>query len=226
MTESNKLKMDDEYITQNDTVQRYLHNKLTPEETVEFEEYILDKPELLERLELDMVLVETLPHVKTQRHEQHKISLGSRSPSFWTAIFGTPLRTSIFTACACILCFSILFNSSNFDTTSPSISPNIVYLENYRSADSTTTLIFKSNEILKVIVIDTPPNSDTGDIFEISLFGVEGELVWVREVFANNNAEISFLLFGHEVVQQNYQLTVKQNGPVMDSFNINIDKNN
>ncbi|MEP4299102.1 MAG: hypothetical protein ABJ340_05400, partial [Paraglaciecola sp.] len=64
MNKMHPNKMDDEYITQNDIIQKYLRNKLTPEETVEFEEYIMDKPHLLEQLELDSVMVETMPNVK------------------------------------------------------------------------------------------------------------------------------------------------------------------
>ena len=47
--------MDRDYIEQHDILDRYRRNQLTPEMRIEFEEYILDKPDLIEQLELDML---------------------------------------------------------------------------------------------------------------------------------------------------------------------------
>lgn len=54
-------RINDNYIVQNNIVERYLQGKLTAEETIEFEEYIIDKPEWIERLEMESVLVDNLP---------------------------------------------------------------------------------------------------------------------------------------------------------------------
>ncbi|MFT2089984.1 hypothetical protein [Paraglaciecola sp. 2405UD69-4] len=134
-------KMDDDYINQNDTVQRYLHNKLTPEETVEFEEYIMDKPHLLEQLELDSVMVETMP----------KVELGKSKPSFWQGIFGTPLKASLGTGLACALAAVLLLPAIQ-PPSSPAIGNlELFYLSDVRSDDyeqkfkvapSADTLIF------------------------------------------------------------------------------------
>ena len=50
----------------NEVSQRYLKGLLTPEESIDFENYILDKPELIEQLEMDSVLYKTMSHVKTK----------------------------------------------------------------------------------------------------------------------------------------------------------------
>ena len=93
MTELDKPKMDDEYITQNDIVKRYLHNQLTPEETVEFEEYMLDKPELLERLELDSIFAENLPKAL---QTSEKNSKQGRDNVWWRTFWPRPLMYSAF----------------------------------------------------------------------------------------------------------------------------------
>ena len=149
MTELEKLKMDDDYINQNDIVKRYLHNKLTPEETLEFEVYILDKPELLEQLELDMVLIETLPKVnvveKQKREEKSELK-----PSFWQVLLGTPIKASFATGFACVLFAALLFPISEQPS---SITGNIeiFYLSDVRGgtfeqkfevAQTADTLIF------------------------------------------------------------------------------------
>ena len=49
--------MDKKYIEENGIVTKYLRGQLTPEETSEFEAYFLDKPEIIEQLELDSILI-------------------------------------------------------------------------------------------------------------------------------------------------------------------------
>lgn len=55
--------MDKQYIEENDIAVRYLRRQLTPEETLEFEAYLIDKPELVKKLELDNVLIKNMPRV-------------------------------------------------------------------------------------------------------------------------------------------------------------------
>ncbi|MEP0355294.1 hypothetical protein [Paraglaciecola sp.] len=122
----NTTKMGDETINQNDIVQKYLHNKLTPEETVEFEEYIMDKPHLLEQLELDSVMVEHLPSVQ-------EIPVQSRlfSSIFKTIAFAAPVL-------CCVVLLLILFNEPSTMYTANNNS-HIHYLENLRSVNKKIT---------------------------------------------------------------------------------------
>ncbi|MEP2652689.1 MAG: hypothetical protein ABJH06_11935 [Paraglaciecola sp.] len=146
----NTTKMGDETINQNDIVQKYLHNKLTPEETVEFEEYIMDKPHLLEQLELDSVMVETMPLVNESNGNKASRAQ-SPKPSFWDVLFGTPLKASLGTGVACVLAVVLLLPIMQTPT-SPGIGNlELFYLSDVRSNDyeqkfavaqSAETLIF------------------------------------------------------------------------------------
>lgn len=74
---------------------KYLRGKLTPEEAIEFENYILDKPDLVEQLEMDKALFESLPKVE---FESSKASgQKERSKKYWFSIF-TPLAGVMATA--------------------------------------------------------------------------------------------------------------------------------
>ncbi|MDU0352778.1 hypothetical protein RS130_01530 [Paraglaciecola aquimarina] len=142
MTESNKLVMDDKYITENDIVKRYLHNKLTPEETVEFEEYIMDKPELLEQLELDSVFVQTLPEAFENEQTANQIQAESSKyvkPSFWQILWGTPMRASLVTLGISAGVFLGMFEYKLLNSNPSQIyseSYEIAYLSNLRSSQT------------------------------------------------------------------------------------------
>ncbi|MCO7224949.1 hypothetical protein [Pleionea sp. CnH1-48] len=52
--------MDKKYIEDN-IAEKYLRGQLTAEESAEFEAYFMDKPELLEQLELDRIMYQAMP---------------------------------------------------------------------------------------------------------------------------------------------------------------------
>lgn len=171
----NTTKMDDETINQNDIVQRYLQNKLTPEETVEFEEYILDKPELLEQLELDSVLVETLPKIKPSHKKRF--------------LWATSVLPSFLAGSACVAIVSLFFLTQT-DSNQNYQSPNIVYLENYRSTN-TTTEVNSSKSNSSLFVVDTSDLAE--DKFDVILQSPNGsEYILATELLVNESKEIIF----------------------------------
>ncbi|MEP1554376.1 MAG: hypothetical protein ABJJ44_03155 [Paraglaciecola sp.] len=150
MNKMHPNKMDDEYITQNDIIHKYLHNKLTPEEVMAFEEYIMDKPHLLEQLELDSVMVETIPLVN-ESNGNNASRAQSPKPSFWDVLFGTPLKASLGTGLACALVIVLLLPNMQSSTTPAIGNLELFYLSDVRSNDyeqkfavakSAETLIF------------------------------------------------------------------------------------
>jgi hypothetical protein len=202
--------MDDDYISQHDIVRQYLKGKLTPEETVEFEEYILDKPELLELLEMDSVMVEHLPKEFSSppKIEQNK-------KSGWT-----PLFSNITAIAACSLLAVTLWLGQPTSEINPNFSPNIVYLENYRSANSVTTLTFKQGESFKIIAIDVPP--DSGNEFDLRILSKNGQYILVQHLQTNGNNEVTFLLYSTVLMNEKYRLELTKDERVISSFALNV----
>ena len=91
--------MDSKYIKEKNIIARYLRGSLTPEESIEFEEYLIDKPELIEQLEIDSQLMKTLPAVDYKSKRPQTASM--QKLWFWT----TPLRASFATGFSCLLGF-------------------------------------------------------------------------------------------------------------------------
>ena len=87
-------RMDDKYIDQHNVIERYLQQKLTREEKAELEVYLLDKPELLEQLELDSIMKEHLPSVQEHTTSNNVLVDSEVLVPWWQAIWAKPLLTS------------------------------------------------------------------------------------------------------------------------------------
>ncbi|WDE05286.1 hypothetical protein SG34_029030 [Thalassomonas viridans] len=103
--------MDSQYIKDKNIINRYLHGSLTPEECIEFEEYLIDKPELIEQLEIDSQLMKALPEVDYSTPEADNTPKKGWSFPLTDWLSLTPLKASITTALLCLLGFNLVDSS-------------------------------------------------------------------------------------------------------------------
>ena len=89
--------MDKSYIEQNAIDTKYLRNQLTPEQTEEFEVYLLDHPEMLEQIELDAVLGSELPNVTLPTVKPFSLSAWFAPASLATGFALATISFSVFT---------------------------------------------------------------------------------------------------------------------------------
>ncbi|WDE11984.1 hypothetical protein [Thalassomonas haliotis] len=123
--------MDSKYIKEKNIISRYLRGGLTPEETIEFEEYLIDKPELIEQLEIDNQLMKTLPEVN--------YSAAKTQTSIFDFLM-TPLRASFATGFSCLMGF-YLFTLYDGSISAPpqglvAKQSQVVFLDTLRGAGS------------------------------------------------------------------------------------------
>lgn len=212
MTELEKLKMDDEYINQNDIVKRYLQNKLTPEETVEFEEYMLDKPELLERLELDMVLVETLPRVEVTEKKKLEEKNGIK-PYLWQTLFGKPFVYSI---CSFFLGALVISQLNNISQTQALFTGtiNLVEISPLRSTSSEDIpdAVYSLSNNADYIILMLQPEDTNGDPINIEITRTSDGKQILNEEFRQNSAgEILVMLRKNQISLGRYSLAFSDN---------------
>jgi hypothetical protein len=200
--------MDDDYIRDKDIVRRYLRNTLMPEEAIAFETYVLDKPALLEQLELDAVLIENMPHAASTN-----VNKAAVKTAWWKPLYSHFVAI----AASCSLLVVMLLNTQRMPE-NLSFSPAIVYLENYRSANEVTRLHFTANESFKVIAIDTPPNS--GASFDVQISDSSGKEVFSQHLTINENNEITFLLNKNTLGEGNYSVSVSGNHQLISAFDL------
>lgn len=120
---------------------RYLQDKLTPEESEQFETYLMAHPEVVERLEIDSVFVTHLATAKAHLKDR-KSALNVLNS--WLS---TPLRASFATFAVCTLIYSTAFvnwpaergtENDNTDYARDWRHPSTVMLSMTRGLDDTT----------------------------------------------------------------------------------------
>lgn len=171
-----KIKNDDIEI-QNLTI-RYLKGQLSPEETIAFEEYILDKPELLEQLELDSVLIKTLPQIEESRAKE----------SFFTKLLSSWLIV-LPTACSFIFLAMLVMNHN------PDIqetASQIHYLENLRSANQSRIETVTIEEDTGILVLVVTPLI-LSDMHQVTLINADG-LAYNKQQKLSDFGQLSILI--------------------------------
>ncbi|MFT4928282.1 MAG: hypothetical protein ACI8WB_004401 [Phenylobacterium sp.] len=171
--------MDESYIEQNNIVAKYLRGQLTPEETVVFEEYLMDKPALIEQLEMESTLFRTMPQAVKSIDKQP-------AKKFWW--FATPWWAgwaSFATLLICVLSYplihSILDGESDLPDAVVMVNLQHIYLSPVRGA---------VNDADNVPVV-TPLSSDR--YFEITVQTANSSAVAFEVEIKNRKTEASLL---------------------------------
>lgn len=202
--------MNDEYIKQHDLVSRYLHNKLTPEETVEFEEYILDKPEILEQLELDSVLIETLPMMQMAEPQSPDNKIGLKL-SILQVLFGTPIKASLYLMLSLTIVstisWKVLYPITN--TFLPSTQNQIIYLETLRAIQpSPNQITIKENTELLIFVLQPNNLVDREFSAQINQINNENALFSFENIFVSNTGELILAIPASTFSSDNYEIEI------------------
>lgn len=116
--------MDRKYIEENDIAGRYLRGQLTPEETIEFEVYLIDNPELIKELEMDTVFLKTMPYID-QLPGKRVYKRGWFSTIVWQA--------SLATIAVCLVAIQIYLFTVNGKSEYQIGIPEHAYLDTVRS---------------------------------------------------------------------------------------------
>lgn len=97
-------KLTQKTIEQHDVIAKYLQGRLLAEEAAEFEVYLMDHPALLEQLELDDMMIRTMPQAMTDM-KGAKV----KNQRWWDWLFVTPLRSNLATFALCCIGFTLLY---------------------------------------------------------------------------------------------------------------------
>ncbi len=156
--------MDNEYVESNDIANKYLRGELTAEELEDFEVYLMDKAELLEELELDMLLQQHLPLVQ---FDNKQVS------SKWLSWPAQPLVASFATLVVCAFSF-ILYLQIEDGAFKASGKVNLVYISPLRSSSQeqqATLSIAKGDEQITLVL---QPSLIGTESFNIKMFDPKG----------------------------------------------------
>ncbi len=193
------------------TLLDYQHNKLSPEEVIAFEEYIMDKPEILDRLELNQTFATYSAETSF-----------AKSKSFWAhfnisnLLIGGLSGAAVFTF---MLLFLPLSTSENMTSAS-----HIIYMDVLRSTAQPITQInlpAQSNSNL-ILVVSVGPEV-TGPLSAIIQDSNKQEIYELNDIVVGNTGEVILQVDSTKLEQSPFSLYV--NGSTLEEtlmFNFDI----
>jgi|GEM_PF-4244506 len=196
---------------QDELIQAYLQNKLTPEEAIEFEVYIMDKSELLEKLQMDNLLQQSMHNM------QQTTALAPANEGFWK-----PLYSNVLAAASCAALF-IVVGTTQFNvppTLTNTQSPSIIYLESFRGDKNIFDVKYTQHETFKILAIDLPPASQ--GVFNLSITNNKAQSVVTSTLSPNANNELIFILYADALTDGAFQLNVTQQNNNISTYDLMV----
>lgn len=157
--------MNTQYIQANHIIQRYLHGKLTAAEMIEFEEYLLMHPDMVEEFELSAIFKKTLG--QTAKKSRADSSASKLLRLFW------PLGGVLIGSAATWL----LLGYQQPKHVATAISPDVIYIGEMRGA-STSELppvgaVIEQGSEQQILVLDV--SMANGQMFDVELQSATGQ---------------------------------------------------
>ena len=147
-----------EQVENDDVANRFLKRQLSPEETIAFEEYLMEHPELLEQLQLDEMFIESIGSAEVEQAPKIRTA---KSSSPWSSI--RLLGLGAIGAYASVALFSLV------NTTSTMINiDRVVYVDTVRSFDPVQKHIELGDSNEKMVLMLSAGFDQTGP-FDVSI---------------------------------------------------------
>lgn len=185
-------------------VRDYLNKRLSPEEEINFETEMLSSAAKTEQVVLSNSIkagVTSVPSISPMKNGRVKRS----------AVAVSAIAAGIV---AWLWLPTLLVKQET-------ISPGIVYLEDFRShATETVKLHFASGEAFKVVVSDAPPS--LRETISASLVSQDAQVVLESLIKPNSNSEISLIIEREEVDSGLYTLVFTAGDQEINRFILNI----
>lgn len=196
--------MSDINLADEQQLQNYLAKRLSPEEEIDFENAMLSDPRITEQV----VLAHTLRSGMTNHNTVHKLRVRRQKQ-------GASVMLGLAAAVALLIWLPSIIVSP------ASVSPGIVYLEDFRShVTEPVILTYAEGEAFKMVVSDAPPAFH--DPVKAVLKNDQGNVVFTTWVYPNANSEISLLVYEDDVEPGRYQLTLSSERTEINRFSLDV----
>ena len=159
--------MNKQYIQANHIIQRYLHGKLTAAEMIEFEEYLLMHPDMVEEFELSAIFKKTIGRAAKQPRADSSASKLLRL--FW------PLGGVLIGSAATWL----LLGYQQPKHVATAISPDVIYIGEMRGVSTSQQppvgAVLEAGSQQQILVLDV--SMTEGQLFDVELQASNGQLL-------------------------------------------------
>lgn len=169
--------MDQNYIEQNDIARKYMQGRLTPEEAADFEVYLMDKPELVEEMELDGLFDKHVDKTETAKNNSKHFFFN------WLSI--DLMKYAFVMAVAFIL-------GTLVDKDQVSGGSNIYYLSNMRGDTEIYAEKIRLNEKHSYFIFVLQPEiqEHKEQTIKLKLSESEGDFEEVVNIFPNESGDL------------------------------------
>lgn len=154
------IKLDKEKIEKNNITNRYIHGQLSPEETIAFEEYLMEHSEMIEDLQLDQMFVESMGNIEVEKHNNERTA---PTFAFWPSI--SWLGLGAIGAYASVALFSLVFTGG---TATLMNIDRVVYVDTLRSSEPVKRHITLGEKTEKMVLMLSAGFGQKGP-FDISI---------------------------------------------------------
>lgn len=210
-----------QHIERQELARKYIRGKLSEQEAEEFEIHLLDKPEMIEELELDEAFYNCLPEAEERLVEK---------PSIWKWVTQTPVGASIATFACTGVISSILF----FATFTTEIAPqglatgNVLFLETVRSNNQVIQRInLQPHSRYLSLFIQIEVNQEKPKFYVLSEVNNNTEAVIRGQIKGVDNDEFLILLPVEKLESATYKVTLKdKNGNDISNTSFGVEKGN
>lgn len=193
-----------DYIEQQDITRSYLQGKLSASESASFEEFILDKPDMVAQLELDTILLQNLAK-STNKSEQLAMlsSVGQSLHDVW--------KLGLAAALGALMVLPFVQYQSVSDGVVPEIEGHnhIAYLESSRSLNTTSKNIVITADVKQLILMIQPATLDENH-FAVTLkqSGDEYANTYTTQSQLANSGDLIITIPAEGLKQGGYELSL------------------
>ncbi len=221
--------MDREFIEKHGIAGKYRQDKLTPEQRVEFEEYFIDKPDLLEQLELDALL-----ETGMRSADQDAMVGPTNDQPLWLGFNYLPIAASgLLIALTASVVFNVYQSTENTRIANELSSANsvqsnvqILRLSTLLSNDSdfrpAGTLVLKADTKIAVVNIQLPFPEDP--VFSVRILNHPSlsEVMVIDGLEPRGAGDLSFSLPRNVIESGDYyaEVAARDNEPIRIPFRI------
>lgn len=202
-------------IRKHNIVHKYLRGKLTPEEVIEFEVFVLDKPELIEELELDGAFSACFPDAIAE----------PAKPAFdWRQFWHFPALSSAATIMFALLVWTVW--------PEPAASPaqhsglgaaQVVYFDTLRSGDQAPRRLHLQPGITNLTLVLTPTHFNQSP-YQVELANQRSTAFSVSDLTINGMGELTLSIPAGQLDAGLYQVTITSAMQQSETITLDIHK--
>jgi len=187
--------MDQAYIEERDIANRYMQGKLCAEECEEFEIFLMENSDMVDKLNIDSMFIKALPFITNKTVQKPAFT-------FWKSLFATPIRASLGTACACALVFAFVSKTNLLPPVNETLnSPSLIYVSSIRGNTTQVDASLYLSDISDSVSLVVQDDFELGHEYQINMFASANDSAIHSATYLPNSDQEIVVLINKDMLQ-------------------------